>query len=62
MKKGTIIKVSGPLVVAKGIPEARMYDMVRVGEKNLIGEIIQRLEKLLGVMLMKSVVGECLLF
>ncbi len=28
------------MVVAKGIPEARMYDMVRVGDKNLIGEII----------------------
>jgi V/A-type H+-transporting ATPase subunit A len=40
MSKGEIIKVSGPLVIAKGIPEARMYDMVRVGEKNLIGEII----------------------
>lgn len=40
MKKGEIIKVSGPLVVVQGIPEARMYDMVRVGEKNLIGEII----------------------
>ena len=41
MKKGQIIRVSGPLVIAKGIPEARMYDMVRVGEKNLIGEIIE---------------------
>ena len=40
MKKGEIIKVSGPLIVARGIPEARMYDMVRVSEKNLIGEII----------------------
>ncbi len=40
MRKGEIIKVSGPLIVARGIPEARMYDMVRVSEKNLIGEII----------------------
>ena len=40
MKKGEIIKVSGPLVIAKGIPNARMYDMVRVSDLNLIGEII----------------------
>jgi len=38
--QGEIIKVSGPLVIAKGIPDARMYDMVRVGDMNLIGEII----------------------
>lgn len=38
--KGEIIKVSGPLVIAKGIPNARMYDMVRVSDLNLIGEII----------------------
>lgn len=38
--KGEIIKVSGPLVIAKGIPDARMYDMARVGNMNLIGEII----------------------
>ncbi|MCE1247032.1 MAG: V-type ATP synthase subunit A [Firmicutes bacterium] len=38
---GTIVKVAGPLVVAKGIPGARMYDVVKVSEKNLIGEIIE---------------------
>ncbi len=37
---GTIIKVSGPLVVAKGMDGARMYEVVRVSEKKLIGEII----------------------
>jgi V/A-type H+-transporting ATPase subunit A len=41
MQKGTIIKVSGPLVVAKGIPEPKMYDMVYVGEERLMGEIIE---------------------
>lgn len=40
-KKGTIIKVAGPLVVARGIPNARMYDVVRVSEMGLIGEIIE---------------------
>lgn len=37
---GTIIKVSGPLVVAKGMDGALMYEVVRVSEKKLIGEII----------------------
>ncbi|MCK4597229.1 V-type ATP synthase subunit A, partial [bacterium] len=41
MKQGIIVKVSGPLVVAKGIGNARMYDVVRVSEKKLIGEIIE---------------------
>ena len=39
-KQGTIIKVSGPLVVAKGMEGARMYEVVRVSEHKLIGEII----------------------
>jgi len=39
--KGTIIKVSGPLVIAEGMTNARMYDVVRVSEKNLVGEIIE---------------------
>jgi V/A-type H+-transporting ATPase subunit A len=37
----TITKVSGPLVVAKGCQGAKMYDMVRVSQKKLIGEIIE---------------------
>jgi len=39
--KPEIIKVSGPLVVAKGCAGSKMYDMVRVSEKKLIGEIIE---------------------
>jgi V/A-type H+-transporting ATPase subunit A len=39
--KGTIRKVSGPLVVADGMREARMFDVVLVSEKRLIGEIIE---------------------
>ncbi len=38
---GRIIKVSGPLVVADNMGEARMYDMVRVSEARLLGEIIE---------------------
>ncbi|MCK4327165.1 MAG: V-type ATP synthase subunit A [Candidatus Diapherotrites archaeon] len=36
-----IKKISGPVVVADDIKGSRMYDMVRVGEEHLIGEIIQ---------------------
>lgn len=38
---GIIEKVSGPLVVAKEMLGSRMFDVVKVGEKGLIGEIIQ---------------------
>ncbi|MBT9173321.1 MAG: V-type sodium ATPase catalytic subunit A [Syntrophomonadaceae bacterium] len=38
---GRIIKVSGPLVVAENMPDAKMYDVVRVSDKRLIGEIIE---------------------
>ncbi len=40
-KQGKIIKIAGPLVVAENIPGARMYDVVRVGEERLIGEILE---------------------
>ena len=38
---GVVVKVSGPLVVARGLTGARMYEMVRVGEARLFGEIIE---------------------
>ena len=41
MVEGRIVKVSGPLVVADGMREANMFDVVRVGEAKLIGEIIE---------------------
>ena len=37
---GKIVKVSGPLVVASGLSDANMADVVRVGEQKLIGEIL----------------------
>ncbi|MBO6044329.1 MAG: V-type ATP synthase subunit A [Bacteroidales bacterium] len=37
---GTITKVSGPLVVAEGLADANVSDVVRVGERHLIGEIL----------------------
>ena len=41
MVEGKILKVSGPLVVAEGMREANMFDVVHVGEHRLIGEIIE---------------------
>jgi len=38
---GRIIKVSGPLVVASGMAGCRMFDVVRVGDSKIIGEIIE---------------------
>ena len=41
MSQGKIVKVSGPLVVASGMEDADMFDVVRVGDLGLIGEIIE---------------------
>ncbi len=40
-KKGRIVKVAGPLIVAEGLDDARMFDVVRVSSRNLIGEVIE---------------------
>ena len=40
MSNGKVVKVSGPLVVATGLAEANMADVVRVGEQRLIGEVL----------------------
>lgn len=41
--KGVIKKVAGPLVIAEGMRDANMFDVVRVSDKHLIGEIIEML-------------------
>jgi V/A-type H+/Na+-transporting ATPase subunit A len=41
MDKGIITKVSGPLVIASGMKNSRMYEVVRVSEEKLMGEIIE---------------------
>ena len=38
---GTVARVSGPVVIAEGLEQARMYDVVRVGALGLVGEIIR---------------------
>ena len=40
-QQGRIIRISGPVIEADGMKGAKMYDVVRVGEENLIGEIIR---------------------
>ncbi len=39
--KGTIIKVAGPLVVATGMKSAKMFEVARVGDERLVGEVIR---------------------
>ena len=39
--QGIIERISGPLVVAKGMLGASMYDVVRIGEIGLIGEVVE---------------------
>ena len=41
MSQPTIIKVAGPLVVAKGMSMAKMFEVVRVSKENLLGEVIE---------------------
>ncbi len=41
MSKGTVKKVAGPLVIASGMRDANMFDVVRVSDTRLIGEIIE---------------------
>ncbi len=39
--EGRIVKVSGPLIVAENMSDVKVYDVVKVGEKELIGEVIE---------------------
>lgn len=41
MIEGRIVKIAGPLVIADGMKDAKMYDVAYVGEKKLMGEIIE---------------------
>ena len=42
---GKTVKISGPLIIAEGMADSKMYDVVRVSDKGLIGEIIERSEE-----------------
>jgi V/A-type H+-transporting ATPase subunit A len=56
-KSGTIIKVSGPLVVAEGMTDASMYDVVRVGEMSLVGEVIELREDRASIQVYEETTG-----
>lgn len=57
MKQGKIIRVAGPLVVASGCTGAKMYDMVKIGELGLIGEIIELREDLAFIQVYEDTTG-----
>jgi V/A-type H+-transporting ATPase subunit A len=56
-KTGKIVKVAGPLVVAEGMTGARMYDVVRVGELKLIGEIVELKGELASIQVYEETTG-----
>ena len=51
--KGVIKKVAGPLVIAEGMRDANMFDVVRVSDKHLIGEIIEMHEDRASIQVMR---------
>ena len=57
MKEGKIIRISGPVVEAKGMRGSRMYDVVRVGDENLIGEIIRLNEDIATIQVYEETTG-----
>jgi len=57
LAKGRIIKVAGPVVVAEAMTGARMYDVVRVGSENLIGEIVELHGDLASIQVYEDTVG-----
>ncbi|MCD8054909.1 MAG: V-type ATP synthase subunit A [Lachnospiraceae bacterium] len=57
MSQGKIVKISGPLVVAEGMQDANMYDVVRVGDLNLIGEIIEMRDGMASIQVYEETAG-----
>ncbi len=55
--KGKIISVAGPVVKAKGMKGAKMYDLVKVGEEELIGEIIELKEDVATIQVYEDTTG-----
>ena len=65
-KHGIIIKVSGPLIVAKNMQDVQVYDVVRVSEKRLLGEVIELRDDLASIQVYEEtaelVLRTCLLY
>lgn len=56
-ENGTIIKIAGPVVVADRMRGAKMYDVVRVGNEKLIGEIIELKEDTVTIQVYEETTG-----
>lgn len=54
---GIIVRVSGPLVVARGLKGVKMYEVVLVGERRLIGEVIELKEDLVSIQVYEETAG-----
>jgi len=57
VNQGKIVKVSGPLVVAEGMQGSSLFDVVRVGEQGLIGEIIEMREDMASIQVYEETAG-----
>ena len=57
MNDGKIIKISGPLVVASGMKNNNMFDVVKVSDYNLIGEIIEMHDDLASIQVYEETSG-----
>src|SRR5690554_3887526 len=55
--QGKIVKISGPLVVADGMKQAQVYDVVKVGHKHIIGEIIELRDDLASIQVYEETAG-----
>lgn len=54
---GVVSRVSGPVVIAEGLEGAKMFDVVRVGQLGLVGEIIRLVEKTATVQVYEDTTG-----
>ena len=57
MIKGTVKKVSGPLIVASGMKDVQMYDVVKVSDRGLIGEVIELRDDLASIQVYEETGG-----
>ena len=57
METGVVVKVSGPLVVARDLPNPKMYDLVKVGKDRLMGEIIELRGNLASIQVYEETAG-----
>lgn len=55
--KGKVISVAGPVVKAEGMKGAKMYDLVKVGEEKLVGEIIELKEDIATIQVYEDTTG-----